>query len=271
MIQSKYFRSFPSTTAWEYPSSRRLQVLWRRRKAEAQMVDPRWIHLPSRGEKHKKGRLHHESWKNHIEKTTKSSRGNSEERQCDFWGLSRVVSRSVLVMNPGNACRNRVVRWAWRDESIVFCLHGTIAATRRFLLVQPWRHAISCQSGSLVYRISSTQRLKCDPAGNNTPFQRCLSNIEAWSQFSPRNVQKPGGFWRVDFISLPQCCGPQDLRQAAQVNDIPFAASSNHYMELDLKESQPKNMRNKVQGVKKRPIWRQKLLGQKGDGVPRGF
>lgn len=87
MIQSKYFRSFPSTTAWEYPSSRRLQVLWRRRKAEAQMVDPRWIHLPSRGEKHKKGRLHHESWKNHTEKTTKSSRGNSEDRQCDFWGL----------------------------------------------------------------------------------------------------------------------------------------------------------------------------------------
>ena len=73
-----------------------------------------------------------------------------------------------------------------------------------------------------------------------SPSRDACQTLKHEASFRPEMYKKPGGFWWVDVISVPQCCGPQNLRQAAQVNDIPFAASSNHYMELDLKESQPK-------------------------------
>ena len=163
-----------------------------------------------------------------------------------FWarGLNqRMFSRSVLVMNPGNACRNRVGTLSpkRRIKGFCLCVHGTIAATRRFLFVQPWRTCNFLPVGSLVYGISSTQWLKCDPGGNNTLFSS-RDACQYWNM-------KPFFIWNVQnrrvsvWISFTCPVLWPTEPEASSPCDVPFAASSYHkWSYIDLKENQQKNM-----------------------------
>lgn len=262
MIQSKHIRSFPSTTAWEYLSSKQLQVLWRRRKAEAQMVDP-WIHLPSRGERHKKrqdsSRILEEPQKN-KQKFTRTRKF----RRKTMWVLRLIKSGFKVCFGDESwkclqkqgctlSLKRRINCFlsSWQNRRNPAILARPTLKTCNFLPV-----------GSLVYRISSTQWLKCDPEGNNTPFSSrdACQTLKHKASFHLK-CSKTGGFLG-GFHFLAQCC-PQNLRQAAHyVTYLLLLLPIIHGARFEGKPT--KNMRNKFQGVVKRPIWRQKLLGKKG-------